>query len=73
MCKMMTTGLIGLAPRRKRACFTQQAFADALGVNERTVKNWQHGRTAMPLSKLVKICSILGCRADYLLGLEVSV
>lgn len=52
---------------------TKQAFADALGVNERTVKNWQNGRTAMPLSKLVKICSILGCRADYLLGLEVSV
>ena len=49
-----------------------QRFAEALDVSPRTVRNWQNGRTELPLSKLVKICQILGCRSDYLLGLEVS-
>ena len=52
MCKMMTTGLIGLAPRRKRAGFTQQAFADALGIgissaSERLTRAKEKLRTAL--------------------------
>ena len=51
---------------------SKQNFAESLGVSERTVRDWQNGRTELPLSKLLKICRLLGCRADYLLGLEVS-
>lgn len=59
------------AERIKRG-ISKQSFAESLGVSERTVRDWQNGRTELPLSKLVKICQILGCRSDYLLGLEVS-
>lgn len=58
------------AERIKRGISKEQ-FADALGVSWRTIRNWQNGRTDLPLSKLVKIRSVLGCSADYLLGLEV--
>lgn len=57
---------------RIKCGISKQSFAEALGVSERTVRAWQNGRTELPLSKLVKICQILGCRSDYLLGLEVS-
>lgn len=51
---------------------SKDEFAAALGVSRRTLRNWQNGDTDLPLSKLIKICGILGCRSDYLLGLEES-
>ena len=57
------------AERIKRG-MSKDDFASAIGVNKRTVWNWQSGNTELPVTKLVKICAVLGCRSDYLLGLE---
>ena len=66
MCKMMTTGLIGLAPRRKRAGFTQQAFADALGIERTRLTMWEN-RMAWPSAAwLPKMADLLCCDIDAL-------
>jgi transcriptional regulator with XRE-family HTH domain len=57
------------AERIKRG-ITKEEFAAEIGVTKRTVRNWQSGDTELPVSKLLRICNILGCRSDYLLGLE---
>ena len=57
------------AERIKRG-ISKDGFAEALGVSKRTVSNWQNGSTELPITKLVKICAVLDCRSDYLLGLE---
>ena len=66
MCKMMTTGLIGLAPRRKRAGFTQQAFADALGVTRSLLAAWEVGRVWPSAGWLPKMADLLCCDIDAL-------
>ena len=43
MCKMIEKGLIGLAPRRKAAGFTQQSYADALDVPRSVVASYEAG------------------------------
>ena len=55
---------------RIRRGFTKESFAEAIGVSKRTIGNWQSGSTELPVTKLVRICAVLGCRSDYLLGLE---
>ena len=57
------------AERIKRG-ISKESFAEALGVSKRTVWNWQNGSTELPVTKLLKICAVLDCRSDYLLGLE---
>lgn len=36
----------------------------------RTVKNWESGSNIPDVDTLIKICSILDCSSDYLLGLD---
>lgn len=66
MCKMMTTGLIGLAPRRKRAGYTQQTFADALGVTRSLLAAWEVGRVWPSAGWLPKMADLLCCDIDAL-------
>lgn len=55
---------------RIRRGISKEDFAEAIGVSKRTLGNWQRGSTELPVPKLLKICAVLGCRSDYLLGLE---
>ena len=66
MCKMMTTGLIGLAPRRKRAGYTQQAFADALGIERTRLTMWETGKAWPSAAWLPKMADLLCCDVDAL-------
>lgn len=66
MCKIMTTGLIGLAPRRKRAGFTQETFADALGIERARLAMWEIGKAWPSASWLPKMADLLCCSIDEL-------
>ena len=66
MCKMMTTGLIGLAPRRKRAGYTQQAFADALDIERTRLAMWEIGKAWPSAAWLPKMADLLCCDIDAL-------
>ena len=63
---MMTTGLIGLAPRRKRAGFTQQAFADALGIERTRLTMWENRKAWPSAAWLPKMADLLCCDIDAL-------
>ena len=66
MCKMIEKGLIGLAPRRKAAGFTQQSYADALDVPRSVVASYETGFAWPPASRLPAMASLLGCSIDEL-------
>jgi len=66
MCKMMKTGLIGLAPRRKRAGFTQQTFAEALGIERTRLAMWEIGQAWPSAAWLPAMADLLGCSIDDL-------
>lgn len=63
---MMTTGLIGLAPRRKRAGYTQQAFADELGIERARLAMWEIGKAWPSAAWLPKMADLLCCDIDAL-------
>lgn len=66
MCKMMEFGLVGLAPRRKRAGYTQQSLADALGIERARLANWETGAIWPSASWLPKLADLIGCSIDDL-------
>lgn len=66
MCKMMTTGLIGLAPRRKRAGYTQASLAEALGIDRGRLANWETGAIWPSAAWLPKLADLIGCSIDDL-------
>lgn len=66
MCKIVTTGLVGLAPRRKRAGFSQYSFAEALGIDRGLVAMYETGRAWPPASRLPAMADLLGCSIDDL-------
>lgn len=55
-----------LMNNKKKA--TQKSVAEELGVNIDTVKSWESGSFLPSLLHLKKLCKILDCDADYLLG-----
>ena len=66
MCKIVTTGLVGLAPRRKRAGFSQYSFAEELGIDRGLVAMYETGRAWPPASRLPAMADLLGCSIDEL-------
>ena len=64
--KILEKGLAGLAVRRKRAGFTQQSFADALGIERARYANYEIGKAWPPASLLPGIAALLGCSIDDL-------
>lgn len=57
---------------RARKSMSRIQLANYLGVSESTMKNWMHGKTEIPASKLIKMANFFGCTTDYLLGLETA-
>ena len=57
--------LIGL---REKAGLTQEALAEALGVTDHTVRNWEKGRSEAKLtvSQFKALCIVLKCDASEL-------
>lgn len=55
-----TTGLIGLAPRRKAKGYTQETFANALGVKRSRLAAWEVGY--WPSAQWLPVMAeLLGC------------
>lgn len=52
---------------REKACLTQVALADALGVSQACVAVWESGKSAPRSDKLVRLAEILDCTVDDLL------
>ncbi|WP_419491231.1 helix-turn-helix domain-containing protein [Anaerotruncus massiliensis (ex Liu et al. 2021)] len=48
---------------------SKNELAKLLGVSRRTLRNWQSGKTEIPVSKLVILSKSWDCSTDYLLGL----
>lgn len=57
-----------LKEARKLKYKYQQEFADAIGAKVETVRNWEQGWILPEMGTLFKICDILDCDLDYLIG-----
>jgi len=66
MCKMIEKGLVGLAPRRKRAGYTQETFAAALGIERPRLAMWEIGQAWPSAAWLPKMADLLCCDIDAL-------
>jgi putative transcriptional regulator len=55
---------------RKRAGFTQEELADALGVSRQTIISIERGRYVPSLSLALKIAKFFGCSTDDMFKLE---
>jgi DNA-binding XRE family transcriptional regulator len=51
---------------RERLDLTQKEVADALGVTEQTVRNWEHGRAVPKLTipQMKALCRLLQCSLE---------
>lgn len=54
--------------RKQKKIKTQEEFASKLGVNLKSVQNWEQGRKLPQSEHLFKICDVLDCDLDYLTG-----
>ena len=66
MPKFITVGLVGLAPRRKRAGYTQETFAQALGIERGRLANYEVGTSWPSASMLPAMADLLCCSIDDL-------
>lgn len=57
-----------LKEQRKLHGFTQIALADKIGYSDKSVHNWENSITTPEPEALFKICDVLDCSMDYLLG-----
>lgn len=48
---------------------TQEALGDLVGVTKQTISGWERGRRSPSADDLIKLCQVLNCSADYLLGM----
>ena len=55
---------------RKAAGFTQVTFAEAMGVTQSTVSQWESGRVLPDTAKLPKMAEVLGCSVADLFTTE---
>lgn len=62
----LNRGLQGLPSRRKAAGFTQEAFAEALGVTRSALAAWETGRAWPSAAILPQIADLLLCSIDEL-------
>ena len=58
-----------LASERVRIGMSQAQLFEVLGINPRTLGNWERGNSDIPSSKARKLAVIFGCTVDYLFGL----
>lgn len=64
--KEQTQGLPGLGPLRKSAGYTQERFAEALGVTRSLLAAWEVGVTWPSSRWLPRIAELLGCTIENL-------
>lgn len=57
---------ISLAAARVNVGMTQKAFANACGVSESTVINWESGKSQPSLKKLAVIEQVVGMSLNYI-------
>ena len=57
-----------LSALRKDRYRTQENFADAMGVSTASIKKWECGEVIPEMKHLFKICELLHCDMDYLIG-----
>lgn len=55
---------------RGRRGLTREEFVKPIGVTAKTYGNWQNSKTDIPCSKIILMARMLGCTADYLLGID---
>lgn len=51
----------------------QVDLAEAIGVNDQTISNWEIGLRTPRADHLRALCHALDCSADYLLGMSDSI
>lgn len=56
-----------LSKLRRESNYTQEQFADLLGVSRQSVSKWESDAAYPETDKLVRICEIFNCSSDYLL------
>lgn len=54
--------------RKKVGIKTQRDLAQKMNLSEETIKNWEQGRTVPEMTDMIKLCDLLKCDTDYLLG-----
>ena len=62
----MTTGE-KITALRKKACITQEEFADRLGVTRQAVSKWESGSAYPETDTIIRIAELFGVTCDYLL------
>lgn len=66
MPNIIKYGLRGLAPRRKRCGYTQQTFAEALGIERSRLAMWEIGYAWPSAAFLPQMADLLCCTIDEL-------
>lgn len=59
---------IRLKELREKAGYSQQSFADAIGVKQSTVGNWEAGAREPKLEVMQKLADFFDVSVDYLIG-----
>lgn len=54
---------ISLAAARVNAGYTQKEVAERLNMGERTMQNWESGKTAPTVDKFIELCRLYNCPA----------
>lgn len=54
---------------RQNKRMTQEELAGRIGVTPQALSKWERGQSLPDVSLLTDLCQILGCSADYLLGI----
>ena len=60
--------MVSIKALRKSQFMTQKELAQALGISRATVSKYEAGLRKPNMDMMVKICDVLGCTTDYLLG-----
>lgn len=61
-----------LARLRKRAGYTQESLAEALGVSRQAVSKWESGQAMPEAATLVELADLLDCSLDQLMRHELT-
>ena len=64
----MEKSMVSIKALRKSKSMTQKELAKALGISRATVSKYEAGLRTPNMDMMVKICDVLGCTTDYLLG-----
>ena len=57
---------------RRRAGYTQETLAEALGISRQSVGKWEKGQTMPEANTLLTLAGLLGCSLDTLVRAELS-